>query len=135
MADVLTTGLVTIGSHTHTHALLDRLAVAEVAVELDRSIGLIQDRLGVTPTHFAYPKAVAASGANEAEVRTRFASAAIAGTRANGCGATDPYRLQRSPVQRSDAMRWFLHKIDGGMRAEDDVRRLANRVRYAGATH
>ena len=30
-------------------------------------------------------------------------------------------------------MRWFRPKVDGGMVLEDDVRRLVNRVRYAGA--
>ena len=36
--DCVGTGLVTVGSHTHTHALLDRLPDDEVAGELDRSI-------------------------------------------------------------------------------------------------
>ena len=37
-SDAVATGLVTIGSHTHTHALLDRAAPAEIGAELDRSI-------------------------------------------------------------------------------------------------
>jgi hypothetical protein len=49
-------------------------------------------------------------------------------------GATDPYRLARSPVQRADGMHWFERKLAGGLRLEDDVRRWANRVRYLGAT-
>jgi hypothetical protein len=31
-------------------------------------------------------------------------------------------------------MRWFRHKLDGGMGLEDRVRELINRRRYAGAT-
>jgi hypothetical protein len=31
-------------------------------------------------------------------------------------------------------MRWFQAKVDGGMGLEDDVRRVLNRRRYAGAT-
>ena len=69
-----------------------------------------------------------------AAVRERFASAAVAGTHLNRYGATDPYRLGRSPIQLSDGMRWFRRKVQGGMALEDDVRRVANRLRYAGAT-
>ena len=133
LADAVSTGLVTIGSHTHTHALLDRAAPADVDRELDRSRALIEDRLGLTPDHFAYPKAVPGSPAAEASVRARFRSAALAGTRPNPYGATDPYRLARSPIQLSDGMRWFGAKVDGGMVLEDRLRRILNRGRYAGA--
>ena len=126
-------GLVTIGSHTHSHALLDRLPAPEIAGELDRSIELIRTRLGVDPTHFAYPKALCPSPAAEAEVRSRFASAAVAGTRANPTGA-DIHRLTRTPVQTTDGERWFARKLAGGMAFEDDLRQLVNRRRYAGAT-
>ncbi len=133
LADAVSTGLVTVGSHTHTHALLDRLPDAQLDNELDRSIKLIEDRLGLTPRHFAYPKAVLGSSSAQDAVRRRFRSAAVAGTRPNLYGATDPYRLHRSPVQASDGMRWFRHKARGGMALEDDIRRLVNRRRYAGA--
>ena len=133
LRDVVSTGLVTIGSHTHTHALLDRLPPDEVADELDRSVKLIEDHLGVTAEHFAYPKALLGSEAARLAVRERFRSAAIAGTRANRYGHTDPYLLHRSPVQVADGMRWFRHKARGGMAFEDDVRRLVNRRRYEGA--
>lgn len=133
LTDTVSTGLVTIGSHTHTHALLDRLDPGLVADELDRSIGLIGDALGAPPDHFAYPKAVPGSVQADAAVRERFVSAALAGTRANPYQATDIYRLARSPVQVEDGLRWFARKAAGGMRLEDDLRRLANRWRYGGA--
>jgi len=133
LRDALETGLVTIGSHTHTHALLDRIASPDAEQELRRSITLIEDRLGVHPEHFAYPKAIAGSPANEQLVQRYFRSAAIAGTRANRYGRTDVHRLARSPIQAADGMRWFERKLGGGMRLEDDLRRLANRRRYAGA--
>ena len=134
LRDAVSTGLVTIGSHTHTHALLDRLAPDAVAHELDRSIELIQDRLDIAAEHFAYPKALSGHSDAAAAVRSRFRSAAVAGTRPNPYGATDVYNLLRSPVQLADGMKWFERKVLGGMRAEDDLRRLANRVRYVGAT-
>jgi peptidoglycan/xylan/chitin deacetylase (PgdA/CDA1 family) len=134
LADARTTGLVDVGSHTHGHRLLDRLAPSEVAGELDRSIELIAEHLGQPPLDFAYPKAVAGSAAAEQAVRKRFRSAALAGTHPNPFGGTDPYRLARSPIQRSDGMRWFEHKVQGGMAMEDGLRRALNRWRYAAAT-
>lgn len=132
LRDALSTGLVTVGSHTHTHRLLDRIDGPEAAVELDRSIGLIEDRLGVACHHFAYPKALLGSPAAQAEVRRRFRTAAVAGTRPNPYGRTDPYRLHRSPIQVGDGMRWFRRKAAGGMALEDDLRVVRNRRRYAG---
>jgi peptidoglycan/xylan/chitin deacetylase (PgdA/CDA1 family) len=132
LRDALSTGLVTVGSHTHTHRLLDRVGGPEAAGELDRSIGLIEDRLGVTCSHFAYPKALPGSPDAEQEVRRRFRTAALAGTRPNPYGRTDLYRLRRSPVQVGDGMRWFLRKAAGGLGLEDDLRTLRNRRRYAG---
>ncbi len=125
--------LVTIGSHTHRHLLLDRLDPATVADELDRSIDLLQSHLDVAVEHFAYPKAVAGSSAAEAAVRTRFRSAVLAGTRSNHPGA-DLHRLNRSPIQPTDGSVWFRRKARGGMRLEDDLRQFANRVRYRGLT-
>jgi peptidoglycan/xylan/chitin deacetylase (PgdA/CDA1 family) len=132
--DAAATGLVDVGSHTHGHALLDRLPAAEVDGELDRSIDLIAEHVGRAPRHFAYPKAVMGSTAADAAVRARFMSAAIAGTRVNPYGGTDPFRLCRSPIQVSDGMRWFAAKARGGMGFEDTLRRTVNRARYRRAT-
>jgi peptidoglycan/xylan/chitin deacetylase (PgdA/CDA1 family) len=134
LADAVSTGLIAVGSHTHTHVLLDRPDAATAADELDRSVELIGDRLGVDARHFAYPKAVAGSPAVDALVRARFASAAVAGNRANVRGATDPWRLARTPVQTSDGPRFFRQKVAGGMGLEDVVRQRLNRRRYATAT-
>jgi peptidoglycan/xylan/chitin deacetylase (PgdA/CDA1 family) len=134
LADACATGLVDVGSHTHGHRLLDRLPPDQVDDELDRSIELIGEHLGRPPVDFAYPKAVAGSPAADQAVRRRFRSAALGGARPNPAGATDPYRLARSPIQRSDGMRWFDRKLRGGMAAEEELRRLINRWRYAGTT-
>lgn len=134
LADARTTGLLTVGSHTHTHALLDRLAPDLIEDELTRSVHLIGDRLGTGVDHFAYPKANLGSPAAERAVRSRFRSAALAGTRPNPYGRTDVHRLARSPIQVADGMNWFRRKSEGGMALEDTLRRVLNRRRYAGAT-
>jgi peptidoglycan/xylan/chitin deacetylase (PgdA/CDA1 family) len=133
MRDTLASGLVTVGSHTHTHALLDRIPEAQISQELSTSIALIEERLGVTPMHFAYPKSVPPTSAADRLVRAQFRSAALAGTKPNQYGSTDPFRLARSPIQAGDEMRWFRAKVAGGMGFEDDVRRTVNRWRYSGA--
>ncbi|MEQ1788085.1 MAG: polysaccharide deacetylase family protein, partial [Acidimicrobiales bacterium] len=132
LGELVASGLATIGSHTHTHALLDRADGQTAATELDRSLDLIGTHLGVTCDHFAYPKALLGSPAAEAEVRRRFRSATVAGSRANRPGA-DAHRLQRTPIQTADGMRWFRRKAAGGMRLEDTARSVLNRGRYAGA--
>jgi len=132
LRDACATGLVDVGSHTHTHAVLDRLPAAQVADELDRSKQLIEDRLGRPCVDFAYPKALPPSPAAAVAVRERFRSAALAGTRPNPSGKTDVHALARSPVQRSDGMRYFERKVAGGMGLEDSLRRIANRWRYRG---
>jgi peptidoglycan/xylan/chitin deacetylase (PgdA/CDA1 family) len=121
-----------LGSHTHTHALLDRLEPARVDHELDRSMELISSHTGRAVDHFAYPKALVGHPSAQRAVRRRFRSAAVAGTRPNRYGDTDPWHLARSPVQVSDGMRWFERKVDGGMGLEDGLRDVVNRVRYAG---
>lgn len=132
--EMVDSGLVTIGSHTHSHALLDRLTPAEAADELDRSRGLIEDNLGVAADHFAYPKAVAPPAEVERTVRDRFVSAALGGNRPNPYSRTDLHRLARTAVQVSDGWTYFQRKADGGMALEDSFRRALNRVRYRGAT-
>jgi peptidoglycan/xylan/chitin deacetylase (PgdA/CDA1 family) len=132
--EIVASGLVDIGSHTHTHALLDRIPPAEAAHELDRSIAVIETHLGVTPQHFAYPKALLGSPQNEHEVRSRFRTATIGRTRPNPWEGSDLHRLTRSPIQVSDGMDFFERKVRGGMRLENDVRDLVNRWRYRGAT-
>jgi peptidoglycan/xylan/chitin deacetylase (PgdA/CDA1 family) len=137
LRDAGSTGLIDIGSHTHTHKLLDRVSRSEAAAELDRSIDLIGDHLDRPALDFAYPKAVLGRGDAERLVRDRFRSAAIAGTKVNPYRSTDPvratdvHRLARSPIQVSDGMDFFARKLAGGMGLEDAVRRAMNRVRYA----
>ena len=135
LADALTTGVLSVGSHTHTHALLDRLDPRAVDDELDRSVGLLEERLGVSARHFAYPKALVGSTYADAAVRRRFASAAVAGCRPNLPGTTDLWRLARSPIQVSDGQHFFRRKVAGGMGLEQTLRDLKNRRRYRQLTH
>jgi len=48
--------LFTVGGHSHTHRILSHLSAEELAVELDRSLGLLERHLGRRPTHYSYPE-------------------------------------------------------------------------------
>ncbi len=133
LKEVADSGVVEVGSHTHRHSLLDRLADHEIAEELDRSIDLIGEWCGVYPHDFAYPKAVPPSSVADREVRARFRSAALATPGSNGVGQ-DPFTLRRTPIQRSDSNRHVAAKASGGMRLESVLREQFNRLRYRGKT-
>ncbi len=116
LRDAVSTGLVTIGSHTHTHPLLDRFDPAQIADELDRSIELIGEHIGTRRPTSPTRRLCRARAAAEAEVRQRFTSAALARSRVNQPGKTDVHRLWRTPIQRSDGHDYFVRKAAGGMR-------------------
>jgi len=130
----IATGLITLGSHTHTHALLDRVDASTARDELDRSIERLGEETGLAPKHFAYPKALLGTPAAAQLVRERFVSASLSGMKRNVFLETDPYKLARSPIQARDGMRWFRRKVDGGLQLEDDLRARLNRLRYRGAS-
>jgi peptidoglycan/xylan/chitin deacetylase (PgdA/CDA1 family) len=114
LRDAISTGLLGVECHTHSHPVMHRMDAATAAAELDRSLGLIEDRLGVQARHFAYPRAVKPSGAAETEVRRRFRSAALASSRPNRPDSCDVHRLWRTPVQRDDVDRFSALASGGG---------------------
>lgn len=134
LRDALTTGLVTVGSHSHSHALFDRIKPTEATDEITRSIDAIGEHLDVVAEHFAYPKALQASADVEPAVRRAFTTAAIARGRVNRTGQTDLHRINRIPIQRDDGAAEFAAKARGGMRLESELRHLAARRRYRHAT-
>lgn len=134
LSDAISTGLVSVGSHTHNHRLMRDLDASSSSAELERSIAAIHENLGAFPSHFAYPKAVDGNPAANLEVRRRFRSAALGGGRANVPGC-DPYRLSRTPIQRADDRSKFISKIRGGMRLEGILREQVGRRRYRSATY
>jgi peptidoglycan/xylan/chitin deacetylase (PgdA/CDA1 family) len=126
LAEAVSTGLVTVGSHTHSHADLSRATEREAEEEMRRSKDLIEDRLGVPCRHFAYPWAVA-SAASERAARRLFDSAALHAWRTNRRGRMDPHRLGRVPVLRSDDLAFFRAKARGMLDGEAFAYRLLRR--------
>lgn len=125
LREAVGTGLVTVGSHTHTHADLDRVSPETATDELRRSKELIEDQLGITCDHFAYPHAVASPEAATL-VRRYYKTAAVAGWRRNPW-PVDPYFIMRIPITRSDSLFFFRAKVAGRMGAEAHLYRLFGR--------
>jgi peptidoglycan/xylan/chitin deacetylase (PgdA/CDA1 family) len=124
--ECVSTGLVSIGSHTHTHADLDRIPSEQMDDELRRSRELIEHHTGRACPDFAYPHAMTSPPA-EAAVRRHYATAAVGGWRKNPRGRTDPYRVRRVPVTRADGPVYFRAKVRGRMAAEAALYRIGGR--------
>ena len=119
-------GLCTIGNHTHTHARPEHLTVDE----LDRCTKEIEDRLGVTPTHFAYTWGVAVPAMQWA-LAERFRSAATGDVGVNAPG-DDLLALRRIPVRGSDPLNFFAAKLTGRLLPERAYDRIVRTAKGAG---
>jgi peptidoglycan/xylan/chitin deacetylase (PgdA/CDA1 family) len=117
LGEAVDTGLVTIGSHTHGHADLSKTTEGESEDEMRRSKDLIEDHLGTACTHFAYPWAVGSPAADRA-ARRLFRSAALDAWTTNRADRTDPHRLGRVPILRSDGRFFFRRKVRGQLDTE-----------------
>ena len=117
LEEAVSTGLVTVGSHTHSHANLSRGGMTTAREEMRRSKELIEDRLGRGCRHFSYPWGVGSEAA-QLEARRCFDTAALDAWRTNRRGRIDPYRLGRTPVLRSDGWVFFRAKVNGGLDQE-----------------
>lgn len=119
--EMLETGLVTIGAHTHSHPDMRGIPISRIEEELDTSNHLIETRTGVRPVDFAYPKGHWDPIADK-HVRSRYETAVLGGG-PPVTSASDPYQLHRVPVQRSDGFFFFKRKMLTGLRWEETVRR------------
>ena len=132
LRDLVASGLVTVGSHTHTHAVLDRADCAVAAAELDESIGLLEDRPAFDASPLRLSEGRARFRGSRGSCSASPASAALADVGVNRYGHADLQRLARSPIQASDGMRWFTRKMHGGLALEGTLRRALSHRRYAG---
>jgi hypothetical protein len=125
LEDAVSTGLVEIGAHTHTHANLGSATHEQANAEMRRSKELVEDRLGVACRHFAYPWSVA-SGEAEEVAKELFSTAAL-GWETNRLGSIDFYRVGRTPVLRSDGAFFFKAKLAGRLDGEARVYKALRR--------
>jgi peptidoglycan/xylan/chitin deacetylase (PgdA/CDA1 family) len=126
LREAVSTGLVTVGAHTHSHVSLVDASERVCEDEMRRSKDLIEDRLGVACRHFAYPFA-AGSPAADRVARRLFDTAALDAWRTNRRGRTDAHRLGRTPVLRSDGSFFFRAKVRGLLDGEAGLYRALGR--------
>lgn len=119
--EMLASGLMTLGVHTHRHVDLRSLGEEEIRQELEVSDRLVGERTGVRPRHFAYPWGYWSARA-DAQVRQRYSSAVLGSGPPND-SRTEPFLLHRMPVQLADGVFFFRRKMRTGLRLEDLVRR------------
>jgi peptidoglycan/xylan/chitin deacetylase (PgdA/CDA1 family) len=112
VAEMVGSGLCTPGNHTHRHVPPTRLTEAE----LDECSAAVEANVGLRPRHFAYPWGIPVPVA-EPGLRARFRSAAT-GHLGRNLPDTDPLRLHRVPVRRTDPLEFFRAKLAGGLLPE-----------------
>jgi peptidoglycan/xylan/chitin deacetylase (PgdA/CDA1 family) len=121
VGEMLETGLVTLGAHTHTHPDLRGISVSEVEEEVGLSNEIIARRTGRQPRHFAYPKGYWDQAA-EGPIRRHYETATL-GSAGPVTGRTDRHRIPRVPVQLSDGYFLFTRRVRRGLRLEEGLRR------------
>jgi peptidoglycan/xylan/chitin deacetylase (PgdA/CDA1 family) len=105
--EMLASGLMTLGNHTHRHVRPEVLSRAELE-ECDEAV---EQRLGVRPAHFAYPWGIPVPRMAP-DLRSRFRSACTGRLGRNLPGG-DPLLLHRVPVRRTDPIGFFSAKMRG----------------------
>lgn len=112
LAEMVESGLCTVGNHTHRHVRPHEIT----ADELDECSSAVSDHLGVVPQHFTYPWGIVEPSV-EPLVRERFRSAST-GELGRNLPYTNRLRLRRVPVRQSDPDSFFAAKLRGGLRPE-----------------
>lgn len=104
--------LITLGSHTHCHSLLDQLRLDDAVASVDQSCRLLEQWTGRAPRHFAYPNGNHSPALQRAVASMGFRSATIAdGGAWSGRGSLTA--LPRIPVGRYDDLGRFALRLAG----------------------
>ena len=119
-------GLVTVGSHTHTHRDLRFASADETLWEVESADSIIEERLGARPRHFAYPWGYWGKSAHDV-VRRSYESAVLGAPTSRV--SFDPHKIHRFPVQLSDGTAFFGPRVRGGLLLEERIRRRARGYR------
>jgi len=112
LAEMVESGLCTVGNHTRSHARPEALT----ETELDLCSHDIERHLHVRPRHFAYTWGIPVPAAEPA-LRARFRTAASGYLGRNRPG-TDLLRLRRVPVRQTDPLEFFQAKLIGTLAPE-----------------
>jgi peptidoglycan/xylan/chitin deacetylase (PgdA/CDA1 family) len=89
-----------VGGHSHTHAILSFLSPEALAAELDTSLTLLRERAGIGPRHYSYPEGLAHCHSPAVIAALQARGVVICPTAEDGDNdhATDLFRLKRIMV-------------------------------------
>lgn len=127
VTEMIGSGLVTVGAHTHTHPDLRQIDPSAVEHEVGVSNQIIGDRVGILPRHFTYPKGWWSPTADG--VIRRVYDTATVGMGSPVKATSDLHALGRVSVLASDSEWAFGRKLVTGGRTEALARRLRHGYR------
>jgi peptidoglycan/xylan/chitin deacetylase (PgdA/CDA1 family) len=126
LRELVSSNLVTIGSHSCAHPDLRALGREQLALELRDSRDRLEDELGVSVSSFCYPRALW-NRRVEQEVMGVYDLAVIGGGRRITSANLNPHRLWRTSVRRDSSLsveQWLRGSVWLEEAAADVVRRL-----------
>ncbi len=112
LRDCVGTGCVEIGSHSHTHAHLDTLAVGELQAEVVHSKTLLEDGLHVPVRSFCYPHGYHSRSVREAVRDAAYDNACEVGRRLRT--AEHRWNISRLAVEPTHAPERVLSDLGSG---------------------
>lgn len=112
LREIAELNLIGVGSHTHTHARIDRLSRNNLEREITTSIGLIQSALGFKPKHFACPKGIFSRQLLEIAPEY-FHTVVVGGWRPNSFKFINFHYLQRIPALQTSDISLFAQSLTG----------------------
>ncbi len=126
LAEMVGSGLCTIGNHTHRHVRPELLETTE----LDTCNRVVHEHLGVVPRHFAYTWGVPVPRLARA-IGERFDSAAT-GRVGRAVPGGSLVEMPRVPVRRTDPVEFFEAKLTGRLGAERAYARIVSTAKRVG---
>jgi peptidoglycan/xylan/chitin deacetylase (PgdA/CDA1 family) len=103
----------TIGSHGLTHAKLAEVGVERSRDELVQSRDVIGDRIGVRPTHLAYPHGSYDADTQRLAAESGYSSATTVDARRSSI-SDDPFALPRVPINGGEGRLDFIVRLATG---------------------
>ena len=103
--------LITLSSHGYGHLNFSEITPNEAIEDLTKSQNWFQEKLGISPDVFAYPRGLICE-ANSSLIKDFFRYAVLADYNF-GIKQFDPYRMNRIPILRTDKFLWFKFKVNG----------------------
>jgi len=127
--EMLQSGFVSIGSHTHSHFILSKCSPQTAENELRLSKKIIEDKTANKCDLFCYPNGKQNDFNNETERLVKRTGYKCALTTISGMNSIDsnPYELKRIGIGDEEDMMEFIMKISGVMHSLQKIKKIFSR--------